>query len=94
MSMSQARAEVIGLKALSWLAGHDDLLPVFLGSTGAAEEDFRERIEDVEFLGSILEFIVMDDAWIAEFCAAENLPMDVPYQARMALPGGASVHWT
>ncbi len=94
MSMTQQTAEVVGLKALSWLAGHEDLLPVFLGATGASEGDFRQRIDDKVFLGSVLDFILMDDAWVQEFCEAAELPNETPFMARMALPGGAEVNWT
>ena len=92
--MSIDSAEVIALQAVSWLAGEDDLLPVFLGATGASEEDFRQGIGNEEFLGSVLDFILMDDAWIGGFCGAFSLPMAAPFEARMALSGGAQVHWT
>jgi len=92
--MSKEAAEVVGLKALSWLAGHEDLLPVFLGATGASEADFRQRIDDIEFLGSVLDFILMDDAWVQQFCEAAELANDAPFMARIALPGGAQVNWT
>lgn len=92
--MTPHRAEVIALQAAGWLAGHEDLLPVFLGTTGASEADFRQSIENAEFLGSVLDFILLDDAWIAAFCTEHELPMDSPGLARAALPGGAQVHWT
>jgi hypothetical protein len=94
MTMTQERAEVIGITAASWLASHEELLPLFLGATGASQDDFREGIENADFLGSVLDFILMDDAWIAELAGAAGLPMNAPYEARMALPGGAQVHWT
>jgi hypothetical protein len=94
--MSQARdtAETTALRALGWLASQDDLLPVFLGATGASEDDLRARAVEPEFLGSVLDFVMMDDAWVIAFCDAENLPYDRPMMARAALPGGAQVHWT
>lgn len=94
MTMSRDRAEVIALQAVSWLAGEDDLLPVFLGATGASEDDFRQGIGNEYFLGSVLDFILMDDAWIGGFCGAFALPMEAPSEARMALSGGVQVHWT
>lgn len=94
MTMTRERAEVIGITAASWLAANEDLLPVFLGATGASEADFRNGLENHEFLGSVLDFILMDDAWIAELSSAAELPMNAPFEARMALPGGAQVHWT
>lgn len=41
MLFSADAAETLGLKALAWLAGNDELLPVFLGATGASEADLR-----------------------------------------------------
>ena len=94
MSHSQESAEVIGLKALEWLTGNEDLLPVFLGSTGASEADVRAGATDPAFLGALLDFVTMDDAWVRAFCDAAGLDYEQPMMARMALPGGGQVHWT
>ena len=48
MPFSADHAEVLGLKALSWLASSDELLPVFLGSSGASISDLRDRVNDPE----------------------------------------------
>ncbi len=87
-------AETLALRALGWLIGEDDLLPVFLGATGAGESDLRDRAADPEFLGSVLDFLLMDDAWVVRFCDAAGVGYDAPMRARAALPGGAQVHWT
>ncbi|WP_299154758.1 DUF3572 domain-containing protein [uncultured Tateyamaria sp.] len=94
MAMSQESAEVIGLKALAWLAAHEELLPVFLGATGASEADVRSGATDPAFLGALLDFVMMDDAWVREFCDGAGLPYEQPMIARMSLPGGGQVHWT
>lgn len=92
--MNSDAAETLALQALSWLLSQEDLLPVFLGASGTAAEDLRTRAADPELLGSVLDFILMDDAWIAGFCGALGLPMEAPMQARQALPGGALPNWT
>lgn len=94
--MKNARdpADVVALKAVAWLASNEALLPVFLGSTGASEADMRTGLEDPDFQGSVLDFLLMDDAWIAAFCDAQGYDYDLPHRARMQLPGGAQVHWT
>ena len=92
--MKRETAETLALRALAWLAGNEELLPVFLGSTGAGLEDLRRRAQEPEFLGSVLDFLLMDDAWVLGFAAAENLPPDDLLAARRALPGGDAVHWT
>ncbi len=94
MSMSQHSAETIALQALGWLVGNDELLAVFLGATGASEADLRARASDPDFLGALLDFLMMDDAWVVAFCDSVELPYDRLVMARAALPGGAQVHWT
>jgi hypothetical protein len=92
--MSPEAAETLALEALAWLAGNDDLWPVFLGATGAAAGDLRDRAADPAFLAAVLDFLTMDDAWVIAFCDAAGRPYDAPLAARGALPGGALPHWT
>ena len=92
--MQHDYAETIGLQALGWLAGNEELLPVFLGATGATEADLRAGASDPAFLGSVLDFLTMDDTWVIAFCDGAGLDYAVPLSARQALPGGAQRHWT
>lgn len=92
--MKQTEAEIIALKALAWLVGNDDLLPVFLGASGASEGDLKARATSPEFLISVLDFLANDDAWVIGFCDSAGLPYELPQCARQALPGGAQIHWT
>jgi len=92
--MDRKQAEIRALRVLEWLINNEELLPVFLGATGASESDLRTRIGESEFLGSVLEFLMMDDAWVVSYCDGEGLPYDTPMRARQALPGGADVSWT
>jgi len=92
--MERDKAETVAITALGWLAADDELLPVFLGATGASQSDLRPGAEDPEFLASVLDFLAMDDAWLCAFCDHAGLPYDVPMRARAALPGGALPHWT
>lgn len=92
--LSQESAETVALQGLAWLAGNENLLTVFLGSTGASESDLRARATDPEFLMSVLDFLMLDDAWVIEFCDTYSIPYEQPMQARHALPGGAPTHWT
>ncbi len=87
-------AETIALQAVGWLIGQDDLRPVFLGASGLSEQDLRARLGEPDLLASVLDFLLMDDAWVMAFCDAHSLAYDRLMQARAALPGGAQVHWT
>lgn len=94
MSNSSLAAETLGLQALAWLVGNEELLPVFLGASGVSEADLRSQAANPTFLGSLLDFLMMDDAWVISFCDAQGLAYEAPMQARMALPGGAQINWT
>ena len=92
--MKQEIAETIGLQALAWLAGNDEVFPLFLGSSGASAADMKDRAADPAFLAAVLDFICMDDAWVMGFCESAGLKYDMPMRARQALPGGGEMNWT
>ncbi len=94
MNYTRESAETLALEALGWLAGNDDLMPVFLGATGASEADLKTQASDPEFLGAVMDFLMMDDAWVIAFCDSVQIPYDRIMAARAALPGGAQVNWT
>ena len=94
MQLSADAAETFALQALAWLVANDDLLPVFLGATGASESDLRDQAGAPEFLGSVLDFLMMNDAWVIEFCDTISAPYGRLMLARATLPGGAQVNWT
>ena len=92
--MQQEQAEIIALQALAWLAGNEDVCPVFLGATGSSVDDMRARATDPAFQASVLDFITMDDAWVIAFCDTVGLKYEQPLQARYALPGAEQINWT
>ncbi|WP_170422510.1 DUF3572 domain-containing protein [Ruegeria arenilitoris] len=94
MPITAQSAETLALNVLGWLVGNDELLPIFLGSTGASADDLRARAGETEFLSSVLEFLMLDDSWVIAFCDANSVPYDLPGQARAVLSGGSDVHWT
>jgi hypothetical protein len=94
MTQMQDTAETFALQVLGWLAANDDLMPIFLGSTGASEGEIRDRAADPVFLGAVLDFLMMDDAWVIGFCDAHTVPYERIMKMRAALPGGEQVNWT
>ena len=68
--------------------------PYLLARPGLAKQISGTRTKDPEFLGSVLDFLLMDDAWLSEFCQSANYGYDFPMRARAALPGGDEVSWT
>ena len=94
MTVSQEVAETLALKALGWIVGQDELRSVFMGATGAGIEDLRSRAAEPEFLGSVLEFLTMDDSWVVAFCDSEGVAYEQPMQAAALLLGTSRTHWT
>jgi hypothetical protein len=94
VQVKQESAETLALQALGWLVGQDDLLPAFLNATGAGANDLAANAKDPVFLASVLDFLLMDDAWIIAFCDASARTYSEPMQARAGLPGGIATHWT
>ena len=92
--MGQEAAETLALQALGWLVGNEELLPVFLGATGADLGMLRAGAQEADFLLSVLDFLLMDDAWIVGFCEAAGLPYMAPQEARQRLAGPSAMHWT
>ena len=92
--MDPQRAEELALAALGWIATSEDLMGVFLGTTGSSIETVRVQAGDSAFLGSVLDFLLMDDGWVAGFCDANALDYRQPMIARQLLPGGDVPNWT
>ena len=92
--MQPEAAQVLAIQALGWIAGNDELFPLFLGATGASMGELRSRAVEPEFLAAVLDFLLMDDAWVVAFCDAEGHAYTAPQSARAALPGGTLMNWT
>lgn len=92
--MTEDQAMTVGLQALAWLVGQDELIDVFLSSTGADLGDLRASAALPETQGAVLDFLMMNDAWITACCDANGWAYELPQRARQALPGGGQMHWT
>ena len=94
MQVKQESAELLALEALGWLAGNEELLPLFLGASGACAADLVAGAQNTEFLASVLVFVMNEDAWVIAFCDATGHAYTAPMMARAFLPGGQATHWT
>ena len=92
--MDRDAAEMIALRALTWLAQDEELLGAFLGASGMSAGEVRARARDPDFLVAVLDFVTSDDATVRAFCDAEGLRYEDPLLARRSIPGGEDVHWT
>lgn len=94
MISNHAEAEILALKAMEWLAADSELFEIFLASSGANVNDVKVGVKEPAFLGSILDFILMDDAWVKAFCETKHFEFNEPFLARQFLPGGDLPNWT
>lgn len=92
--MNTAQAEDIAVAALLQIAADPDAGAAFLAASGASPADLRDRAQDPEFLGFVLDFVLGDDALSKSLCHSRNLPPESLHRARAALPGGKIPDWT
>lgn len=91
---TQKAAETLAAQAFSWLADEAERLNAFMAMTGASPADLVRNITSPAFLGTVLDFLLTDDAMIKDFCDTHGLAYTSPMQARAMLPGGESWNWT
>lgn len=93
-SMHRDEAEILALKALTYLAGLDEMMDRFSALSGIAAGDLIDRAGDAEMLSGVLDFFLSDEGLLTEFCEVHEIDPETPAQARLALPGGDLPHWT
>ena len=66
-------AEIVAIQALSFIAGDPERLGLFLAESGIGPETLRNAASDPQFLASVLDFVMRDDATVKAFAAASEL---------------------
>ena len=92
--MDREIAETRALEVLTWVLSEDDLIQVFMGATGASQNDLRSNTLSHEFLLSILDFVLMDDRWVISCSKFLNIDPTQIQLIRMSLDGGQEMTWT
>jgi hypothetical protein len=80
-------AEILAIKALTFLAQSPDDIDRFVTLSGVAPGDLRERAGDPEILAAVLDFILTDDSRIEAACESLGVDPQDLQAARRALPG-------
>ncbi len=83
-------AEIVAIQALSFIAGEPERLGVFLAETGIGPETLRNAASDPNFLISVLDFVLRDDATVKAFASASQLHPTNIAAARQVL---GDPHW-
>ena len=87
-------AETLAAQAFSWVTEDVDRLQAFMAMTGAGPADIVRNAASARFLGTVLDYILTEDALVIAFCDSCHVPYTVPIQARALLPGGETWNWT
>ena len=66
-------AEIVAIQALSFIAGDPERLGLFLAETGIGPQNLRAAASDPQFLASVLDFVLRDDATVTAFSKASEL---------------------
>ena len=83
-------AEIVAIQALSFLAGDSARLGAFLAETGIGPETLRQSATDPQFLISVLDFVMRDDATVKAFAEVSKLHPTNIAAARQVL---GDPHW-
>ncbi len=78
-------AEIVAIQALSFVAGDPERLGLFLAESGLGPETLRTAAADPQFLASVLDFVLRDDATVKAFADASKLHPTNIAAARQAL---------
>src|SRR3954465_5211956 len=60
-------AEIVAIQALAFVAGEPERLGLFLSESGIGPETLRSSAKDPQFLVSVLDFVMRDDATVKAF---------------------------
>lgn len=66
-------AELVGIQALTFVAGDAARLGAFLAESGIGPDTLRNSVSDPGFLAGVLDFVLRDDTTVQAFAAASQL---------------------
>ncbi len=89
--MDNDRAEIIALNGLSFIAGEEKCLEVYLNFTGVNIKQLKKNISNPktmpETLASIIDFLLQNEKYLVDFSDQNNInPMDIQ-KTRQYFPG-------
>ena len=92
--MNLEQAEIYATKVATWLISNEEMLKIFMGSTGVSGNIIKSDFQDGVFLAAVLDFLLLDDNWVIAACQAMQLEPEAMSAVRLLLPGGQKVNWT
>ena len=86
-STSVDSARSLAVSALAFIAADSDRLNRFLSLTGLGPDNLRTAAADPAFLGSVLDYLVGDEALLVDFAADAGLKPEAVARAHALLRG-------
>jgi hypothetical protein len=87
-------AEIVAIQALSFIAGDPERLGLFLAETGIGPETLRNAAGDPNFLLSVLDFVLRDDATVKPFAGVSELhPTNIAAARQVLGDALGDRHW-
>jgi hypothetical protein len=83
--LSPERAEILGLDALTWLAGQPQALEKFLKLSGISGADLRTAAGSPGLSLAVLEFLLSHEEFLLPFCDSHGTQAEQLHQARHVL---------
>jgi hypothetical protein len=92
--LTAEHAESLAISALGWLASDPERIGRFLAVTGLGPDNLRKAAADPRFLGSVLDYVLANEADLLAFAAdAQANPEDVS-RAAQVLGGIRQENWS
>ena len=91
--MRHERAVEIGQDAVGWLLDRPERLVELATASGVGLDALPRLVEDPEFLGFVLDFVLASDASVLDFAGHAGLRPEDPALARATLAGPAAADW-
>jgi hypothetical protein len=85
--------EAVAVSALSWIAGHEEMLSRFLALTGIEAGQIREAAAEPGFLAGVLDFVLAHEPSLMAFCNETETDPEVVQRAREQLLGNPGSEW-
>jgi hypothetical protein len=85
--MTTQNAEILGLKALGWLAGDPKALERFTDACAIEGPDLRRVAERPETIAAVLDFLLLNEDLLLGFCDTASVPLQDVHRARHCLDG-------
>jgi hypothetical protein len=86
-SASVDSAQSLAVSALAFIAADSDRLSRFLSLTGLGPDNLRTAAADPAFLGSVLDYLIADEALLVEFAADAGVKPETVARAHAVLRG-------